>query len=83
MCFDDIKNPRKAIVWLGVKTDLSGWITKPSSLNSFIVSTMLARQDWHVIPWRYESSTYTTELWPWLLKCPKGNFDISVQVQSH
>ena len=45
MCFDDITNPRIKIVCLGVKTDLSGWMTKRSSLNNFVVPKMLARQD--------------------------------------
>ena len=53
-CFDDITNPGKSIIWLGIKTDLSGWITKASSLNNFIASKMLARQDWYVSPRGYE-----------------------------
>ena len=44
-----------------------------------MVSEILSRQTWYVSLWRYESSTYTTELWPRLLKCPTGTQDILVK----
>ena len=40
MCFDDIINLKKSIVWLGIKSDLSGWLTKPSSRNKFCVKNV-------------------------------------------
>ena len=44
-----------------------------------MLSEILWRQAWYVSPRRYESSTYTTELWPRLLKCPSGTLDIFVK----
>ena len=44
-----------------------------------MVSEILSRQAWYVSPWRYESSTYITELWSRLLKCPNGTLDILVK----
>ena len=44
-----------------------------------MVSVILSRQAWYVSLRRYESSTYITELWPRLLKCPSGTLDIFVK----
>ena len=40
MWFDDIINPKKSIAWLGIKSDLSGWLTKASSRNKFSVKNV-------------------------------------------
>ena len=77
--FDEKIKPRKTIVWLELNTDFSVLITKPSSLSNLMVSEILLRQSWYVSPWIYESSTYTTELWPRLLQCPNGTLDILVK----
>ena len=44
-----------------------------------MVSEMLSRQAWYVSPCRCESSTYTTELWPRLIKYPNSTLDILVK----
>ena len=46
--FDEIIMTRETIVWLGVNTDFSVWITKPSSLSNLMVSEILSRQAWYV-----------------------------------
>ena len=37
-----------------------------------MLSEILSKQARYVFSWRYESSTYTRELWLKLLKCPNG-----------
>ena len=41
---------------------------------------MLVGQDWYNSPWRYEASTYKTELWPSHFKYSKGTSDILVNI---
>ena len=44
-----------------------------------MVSEKLSWQAWYVSLWRYESSTYTSELWLRLFKCQTGTYDILVK----
>ena len=43
-----------------------------------MVSENLSWQAWYVSLWRYESSTYSLELWLRLFKCQTGIYDILV-----
>ena len=44
-----------------------------------MVSENLSWQAWYVSLWRYESSTYSSELWLRLFKCQTGIYDILVK----
>ena len=44
-----------------------------------MVSENLSWQAWYVSIWRYESSTYLSELWLSLFKCQTGIYDILVK----
>ena len=54
--------------------------TEPSSLDNLIVSETLSWQAWYVSVWRYESSTYSLELWLRLVKFETGIYDILVKI---
>ena len=58
------QNPRKSILWVGYKTDVTGWTVKPKESKTWQVAITALWQSCSVSPCKRVSSMNANTVWP-------------------